>query len=254
MLWAMMMIQTLASEVYHLPGFHEPFCAISHLFGALLFLVLGIVIFRRGRGDAGRMTSLGIYGFSAVFLMSMSGVYHMMVRGGTAHGVMARLDHSAIFVLIAGTFTPVHVILFKGWRRWLPLTVIWTAAITGLTLKTIFFTSVPEWFGLGLYLLMGWFGAFSGFLVVQRYGWAIVKPLAWGGLAYSIGGIVDFLDWPVVISGVIEGHEVFHVAVLLGAIWHWRFTAQFAGGAPVATGGPETENESFAEALLHPVP
>lgn len=244
---------TLATQVYHLPGFHEPFNAMSHLLGAVLFSVLGVVLVRRGRGDFGRLVSLWIYGFSCVFLMSMSGVYHMMVPGGAAHAVLARLDHSAIFVLIAGTFTPAHVILFKGWQRWGPLVIVWSAAITGLTLKTIFFNGVPEWLGLSLYLLLGWFGAFSGFLVVRRYGWAIAKSLAWGGLAYSVGGITDFLGWPRVVPGVIEGHEVFHIAVLIGALYHWRFIAQFARGAPEPRRHESVDAEPVIGADMRPV-
>ena len=108
-------------ELYHLPGFHEPFSAISHLFGALLFLALGVPLLLRGRGSFARVFYLGVYTFSCVLLFSMSGVYHMMVRGGTAHRVIERLDHGAIFILIAGTFTPAHGILFRGWLRWGPL-------------------------------------------------------------------------------------------------------------------------------------
>ena len=230
------MLQRLLSiaEVYHLPGFYEPFGSMSHLFGTLLFAALGVVLMQRGRGNFARMVSLGIYAFSCVFLMSMSGVYHMMVRGGAASEVMARLDHSAIFVLIAGTFTPTNIILFCGWKRWAPLLFIWSAAITGLTLKVIFFHDVPEWFGLSLYLLLGWFGAVSAAFIVQQYGWWIIKPLAVGALAYTIGGLVEFVSWPTLVPRVIEGHEAWHIAVLIGAIYHWKFIAQFAAGAPAA--------------------
>src|SRR5262249_24159331 len=96
------------SELYHLPGFHEPFSAISHLLGAVVFFLLGLLLLQRGRGNRTRLIYLSVFVASYVFLFSMSGVYHMMVRGGTAHRVMERLDHGAIFVLIAGTFTPAH--------------------------------------------------------------------------------------------------------------------------------------------------
>src|SRR5437879_4090908 len=102
-------------DLFHLPGFHEPFSAISHLLCAALFAWLGALLLRRARGDTLRTAFLSVYVFSCVLLFSMSGVYHQMVRGGTAHRVMERLDHGAIFILIAGTFTPVHGILFSGW-------------------------------------------------------------------------------------------------------------------------------------------
>src|SRR5688572_19241218 len=113
------------AELYHLPGFHEPFSAISHLLGAVLFAWLGALLLRRGRGDTERMIYLGVYAFSCVVLFSMSGVYHQMVPGGTAHRVMERLDHGAIFVLIAGTLTAVHGLLFTGPLRWGPLAFVW---------------------------------------------------------------------------------------------------------------------------------
>jgi channel protein (hemolysin III family) len=227
----------LVSELYHLPGFYDPFSAISHLAGAGIFLVLGLLLLWRGRGDWGRLTYLGIYVFSCVFLLSMSGVYHMMVRGGTARRVMERLDHGAIFLLIAGTFTPAHGILFRGWQRWAPLTLIWGASITGITLKVIFFDEFPEALGLSLYLFLGWLGTFAGVLLARRYGLRFIAPLFLGGVAYSIGGLMEIIGWPVVVPHLIHPHEVFHIAVLVGVFCHWIFTWQFAQGAPDVDGG-----------------
>lgn len=216
--------------VYPLPGFYEPFGAMSHLVGAVVFLILGVMLLRRGAGSASRSISLGIYAFSCVFLMSMSGIYHMMVDGGAAHTVMCRLDHSAIFILFAGTFTPTHSILFRGWRRYGPLAFIWVGAIAGITLKTVFFDSVPQWLGLALYLGLGSVGVISGVMIYRRYGAGLIAPLACGAVAYTAGGIAGFLGWPILIARVIEGHEVFHLAVLAGAISHWRFIWRFADG------------------------
>ena len=140
-----------AAELRHLPGFHEPFSVFSHLLGAVLFVFLGFKLLQRGRGNGARITFLSIYAASCVLLLSMSTVYHMMVRGGAAHAVMGRLDHGAIFVLIAGTFTPTLGILFRGWLRWGQLILIWAAAITGITLKSIFYDDVAEWLGLSFF-------------------------------------------------------------------------------------------------------
>ena len=221
-------------ELYHLPGFHEPVSSMSHLLGAGVFFVLSCMLLMRGRHHRGNMIHLGIYGLSVVLLMSMSGVYHMLVRGDTPHRVMERLDHGAIFILIAGTFTPAHGILFRGLLRWLPLFLIWTAAITGITLKTVFFDDLPEWLGLTFYLTLGWLGLVSGIVLARRFGFAFVKPLLIGGVAYSIGGALDFLRWFAVIPGVVHSHELFHFAVLMGAFWHWLFIWQFANWDPVS--------------------
>ena len=217
-------------ELRHLPGFHDPFSAVTHLLGAVGFVVLGSVLLRRGRGDPARLAFLGVYAFACVFLLSMSGVYHMMAAGGTARAVMQRLDHAAIFVLIAGTFTPVHGLLFRGPSRWVPLVLIWAAAAAGVLLKTAFPDAVAESVGLALYLGVSWVGALSGVLLWRRHGFAFVRPLVYGGVAYSVGAVMEFLRWPTVIPGAVHAHEVFHLAVLAGAVFHYAFVSQFAGG------------------------
>jgi len=218
------------TELYHFPGFHEPFSAISHLLGALVFIVLGVQLLRRGWGDRTRVACLGVYAAACVLLLSLSGVYHMMVRGGTASRVFVRLDHGAIFVLIAASFTPAHGILFCGRLRWAPLVIMWTAAVAGITLRTIFLTSLAGWLGLTFYLVLGWFGGISAYLLGRRYGFRFVRPLLLGGVAYSIGGTMDALGWPVAIPGVVHAHELAHVAVLAGVLCHYRFVWQFATG------------------------
>jgi len=127
-----------------------------------VFAVLAAFLLRRGWGNRTRVAFLGVYVFSVVFLLSMSGVYHLLPPGSAGRAVLHRLDHSAIFVLIAGTFTPVHGIVFQGRERWGPLALIWAAAIAGITLKMIWFTDVPYWLGLMCYLGLGWVGAISG--------------------------------------------------------------------------------------------
>ena len=222
-------------ELRHLPGFHDPVSAITHLLGAAAFVVLGGLLLRRGRGDPARLAYLGVYAFACVFLFSMSGVYHMMAAGGNARDVMMRLDHAAIFVLIAGTFTPVHGLLFRGPLRWAPLLLVWAAAAGGIVLKTVFMNAVAEWVGLVLYLAVSWVSAVSGVLLWRRYGWAFVRPLVYGGLAYTAGAVLEFVRWPTLIPGAVHAHEVFHLAVLAGAGFHYAFVWEFAAG-PVSAG------------------
>jgi channel protein (hemolysin III family) len=171
-----------------------------------------------------------VFAFSCVVLLSLSGVYHLLSPGTAGRDVLQRLDHAAIFVLIAGTFTPVHGILFKGIGRWGMIVLIWTAAITGVTLKTIFFKGVSEWLGLTFYLGLGWIGALSGVVLYRRYGFAFLKPLLWGALAYTVGAVLEFVRQPILIPGVIGPHELFHAAVLTGAACHWKFVYRFADG------------------------
>jgi channel protein (hemolysin III family) len=223
-----------------IPGFTDPVSSFSHLAGAAAFAGLTVPLIRKGLraqdpGRPARVISLAVFSLSAVSLLSLSGVYHMLARDGTARDVLQRLDHAAIFILIAGTFTPIHTILFKGPWRWGMLAFIWTYAATGVTLKTIFFNSVPEGLGVVLYLLMGWFGAVSMFHIARRFGLRKIKHIVLGGLVYSAGAAVEWANPPAIIDGVIRAHEVFHIAVLIGLGFHWRFVWSIADEVPVFT-------------------
>ncbi len=177
------------------------------------------------RGHRGWVAAVSVFVFSVVFLLSMSGVYHLLDNGGSARTVLQRLDHAAIFGLIAGTFTPVHVILFKGFWRWGILVLIWVLAITGMTLKTIYFQELPQGLGLMFYLGLGWVGIFSAYLTHKLHNFTVIKPLVYGALAYTVGASLEFFKMPVIIPGVIGPHELFHIAVLAGITWHWNFVS-----------------------------
>ena len=224
-------------EVYHLPGLRDPVSAASHLLGAAVFVVLGIRLLRRGWGDGARVAFLGVYAGSCVLLMLTSAAYHAVAPGGAAQRVLLRLDHGAIFVLIAGTFTPAHGLLFRGPLRWGPLVLVWAAAVAGATLKAAYFHETPAWLGLTFYLALGWLGGVSGCLMWARYGFAFTRPLLLGGIAYSVGAIADFARWPNPVPRVVHAHEVFHVMVVVGALFHWGFVWQFAAGRAPPRGG-----------------
>jgi channel protein (hemolysin III family) len=217
-------------DVYRTAAFHDPVSSLSHLLGAAVFAVLGLFLLRRGRGDAGRIAFLGVFAAAGVLLLSISGVYHLLSAGGAGRAVLQRLDHAAIFVLIAGTFTPLYGILFAGPWRWGGLALVWSAAAAGVCLKTVFFADLSEALGVTFYLAFGWFGAFSGLVLWRRYGLDFVKPLIAGGVAYTAGAVLEFLRRPVLLPGVVGPHELFHLFVLAGAFLHWRFVWQFASG------------------------
>jgi channel protein (hemolysin III family) len=206
-----------------IPGFSDPVASITHLAGAAAFALLGGFLIGRGRGETRRIVALSVFVFSCVLLLSLSGVYHLLTPQTAARGVLLRLDHAAIFVLIAGSFTPVHAILLRErWQNYL-LAGIWGAALTGLVLKTVFFEAMPSWLGLLMYLALGWLGLISTVALARRFGVRFVLPLVWGALAYTAGALADFLLWPVLLPGVIGPHEVFHAAVLAGIGFHWWF-------------------------------
>lgn len=206
-----------------IPGFSEPFSSLSHLLGAFVFFIYGIKLIYMARSHFGWAVAVGVFVLSGVFLLSMSGVFHLLELEGLSRMVLQRLDHAGIFALIAGTFTPVHTILFTGFWRWGFLLIVWSIAIAGITLKSIFFNDLAEWVGLAAYLGLGWLGILSALLTHRLHGFLIIKPLLYGALAYTLGASLEFLRYPVIISGVLGPHELFHIAVLAGLAWHWVF-------------------------------
>ena len=222
---------TLALPPIHpIPGFSEPVSSLSHLIAAAIFAALTIPMLRKAAGHPGRIIAIFVFAFSVVFLFSMSGVYHLLTPETAGRAVLQRLDHAAIFVLIAGSFTAAHAILFKGFLRWGIITLLWVLTATAIPLKTVFFESMSESLSLALYIGMGWIGLLSGILVYKRFGLRFMLPLLLGGLAYTFGAILEFLRAPNPIPAVVHTHELFHLFVILGVALHWRFTWHFANG------------------------
>ena len=216
-------------NVFPLPCFREPMSSLSHLLGAVVFTVLAVVLVRRGRGDWCRTISLAVMAFSTVQLLVLSGIYHMYWPGPLRQ-LMVRADISGVFLLIAGSLTPVHVILFRGVARWGPLTLAWAAAVLGIILRMVYFDSVSSEAGIAIFLLFGWGAAITAAVIYQRYGWAFVRPGVLAGLAYTAGAIVLTLHRPTLVAGLVGPHELWHLAVLTGLGLHWRFVFQFASG------------------------
>src|SRR5687767_4283974 len=108
-------------QVHPLPGIFEPVGSLTHLGGALVFAVLAVVLLRRAWGDPRRVAMMSVYAVSTVLLLAMSGLFHMAPEGTSERALLGRLDRAAIFVLIAGTHTPVHGMFFRGVVRWIGL-------------------------------------------------------------------------------------------------------------------------------------
>lgn len=209
-------------------GFADPFSSLSHLLGAVLFAVFSVFLMRRGRGEPLRVISLAMFSAGTVLLLFISGLTHWIDPNGMGHLILQRFDHAAIFILIASSFTPIHIILFRGRQRWVVITVVWTIAFLGILLKSIYFESIPPRLGTAIYIAMGWIGLFSWIAVARQYGFEFAQPIMWGGVAYTVGGLLDSLHWPILMSGVIQWHEVFHIAVLIGLGCHWAFVYSIA--------------------------
>lgn len=210
-------------ETIHFLGFYEPVSSFTHFLAAGLSLVGIFFLLSRGRGSASRVASLAIYTFCMVFLFSMSGVFHLLDANSSARDVLQRMDHAGIWIMIAGTFTPIHTILFRGPWRWGVLIPVWTFAIIGLTFQVIFFHDFPEWLSLSLFLTLGWIGLFTMYKFYRKFSHESLRLMVIGTVFYSIGAVIDFARWPVVIPGVLGPHECFHIFVVIAAFSFWLF-------------------------------
>ena len=210
-------------------GFSEPISSWTHLLAAGCSLIGFFFLYTRGHGNPIRVVSLALFTFCMVFLFSMSGVFHLLDPRGSARLVLQRLDYAGIWVMIAGTFTPIHTILFRGVWRWGVLLGVWLVAIVGLVLQVVFFKDFPEWLALTLFLGLGWVGLISMLRFSVKFrGSASIKLMVAGAVLYSLGAIIDFMRGPVLWPGIFGAHEMFHVFVMLAAFCFWWFIFEWS--------------------------
>ena len=152
-----------------------------------------------------------VYGLSAVLLYLTSTTYHVFARGDRTRRVFQRLDHSMIYILIAGTFTPMCVLAMSGPWRWALLAVVWAGALLGAGLKT--FTGLRyNRFGFALYLVLGWVGVLTLPALLQEPSHFVLTLIA--GLLYTVGAILFAMQVPLRTSRWFGYHEVWHSFVV----------------------------------------
>jgi len=198
----------------------EPVNSLTHWGGAILALAGLVALLVVSWGTPAKVISLVIYGVSLIFLFSASATYHMVRVKDRALEIFRKIDHSAIYFLIAGTYTPFCVNAFTGFWKWGMLTIIWSLAIIGIGVK-VFFIRAPRWLNAGIYIVMGWLciGA-SGQLLTALPAW-VLTWLIIGGVIYTLGAIVYMTKIFNFVPGVFGFHEVWHIFVLLAAIAHF---------------------------------
>lgn len=194
--------------------FEEKLNALSHAFGALfgvLALVL-LVIYNSNKTDWSLFSVL-VYGLSIIMLFTASTLYHFIEKEKLKHKFRI-LDHISIYILIAGTYTPVTLITLIGSNGWTIFYTVWGIAAFGVVLK-LFFTGRFEIFSTLLYLIMGWLIVFDFSNLSNVIGSAGILLLFAGGLAYTVGIIF------YVIERISFNHVIWHTFVLTGAIFHF---------------------------------
>ncbi|MGZ9221953.1 MAG: PAQR family membrane homeostasis protein TrhA [Anaerolineales bacterium] len=198
----------------------EPVNSLTHWGGALLALIGLIALLIMGWSTPAKIISLMIYGISLVFLFSASAMYHMVRVTDKALEIFRKVDHAAIYFLIAGTYTPFCVNAFTGFWKWGMLSIIWSLALIGILVK-IFYIRAPRWLNAGIYLIMGWLciaamGQMLAVLPLWVIGWLIA-----GGVIYTLGAVVYITRIFNFIPGVFGFHEIWHIFVLLAAAAHF---------------------------------
>lgn len=210
-------------EISAILGFEDPVDSWTHLLGALAVGILLIQLFKKGRIGRKHPIPILIYGVSCIFLLSMSGVYHLLPRETTARYVLRILDHAGIFLLISGTLIAIHLVLFSGLMKWGVIILVLLIATLGITFGSIYFDELPSYMTHSVYLAFGWLGLISTISIWRLKKAISIKYLVYGGLAFTIGAVVDWIQFPVLIPAFFGAHELFHTAVLIGVSLHWFF-------------------------------
>ncbi|MEY2817738.1 MAG: hemolysin [Chloroflexota bacterium] len=198
----------------------EPVNSLTHWGGAILALIGLIVLLIIGWDTPAKIISLAVYGVSLIFLFSASATYHMVQVKDKALEIFRKVDHAAIYVLIAGTYTPFCINAFDGFWKWGMLTIIWSLAIIGIVVK-IFYIRAPRWLNAGIYILMGWLSVTAaGEMLSALPAWVLTWMII-GGVIYTLGAIVYMTKIFNFKPGVFGFHEVWHIFVLLAAAAHF---------------------------------
>lgn len=198
----------------------EPVNALTHLITAGVAVIGQVALLVVGWADPAKVAALLVYGVSLISLFLASGVYHAAQVKPRVLEWLRKMDHAAIYLLIAGTYTPFCVIAFDGFWRWGMLSIIWALAVIGIAVK-VFVIRAPRWLTAGVYVVMGWLSLAA---IGEMLSALPAGALAWlvaGGIIYTLGALVYITKalnfWP----GRFGFHEVWHIFVMLGALAHF---------------------------------
>ena len=204
----------------------EPGSAITHFIGCMMALFASVpLLIKAGVSAGGRtFTAMLIFMLSMVLLYGASATYHSVNLSGKPLRIFRKIDHMMIFVLIAGSYTPVCLIVLGGKLGYTLLALVWGIAALGMIVKACWITC-PKWFSSVIYIAMGWvcilvFGPLLKTLSVPAFLWLLA-----GGIIYTVGGVIYALKLPIFNAKhkAFGSHEVFHLFVMGGSICHFIF-------------------------------
>lgn len=200
----------------------EPFNGFSHLLGALLSVAGLVVLVSLAvmHATAWHVVSFSLFGATMVLLYGASALYHLASVSGRCERRLQTADHIMIFMLIAGTYSPICLVVLQGGWGWALFGTVWGFALAGVAFK-LFWLDAPRWLSTGIYLFMGWL------CVIAVYPLALKMPvggLAWlgaGGLCYSLGAVIYAMKKPNPWPAYFGSHGLWHLFVMGGTFCHW---------------------------------
>lgn len=204
----------------------EPGSAITHFIGMMLAVFASVpLLVKSGIGMGGIcFQAMGVFMLSMIMLYGASATYHAVNVSDRVLKIFRKIDHMMIFVMIAGSYTPVCMIVLGGKTGWTLLALVWSIALLGMSINVLWITC-PKWFSSMIYIAMGWVC-----VLVFRQLWSVLSPGAFlwlvaGGVIYTIGGVIYAMKLPI-FNGKhahFGSHEIFHLFVMGGSICHFIF-------------------------------
>ncbi len=198
----------------------------THLLGMLFSVVALVALVVRSVGNPVHVVAFSVYGASLVLLYAASTSTHWFALSPSGDDLLQRLDHAAIFVLIAGSYTPICLVTLGGGWGWSLLGIVWAVALAGVALK-LSYEHLPRWSTTALYLGMGWLAVIA---IVPLARILSLGGLAWllvGGLSYTVGAVIYATRRPDPFPDVFGFHEIFHFFVLGGSAAHFVFMIRY---------------------------
>ncbi len=206
---------------------NDPVSSISHLVGAILSIpaTIALLVYGANYGTVWHVVSFGIFGLSLLALYTASTVYHLIPKTTVTEIVKLRarkIDHMMIYVLIAGTYTPICLISLRGAWGYTIISIIWAIAIIGVVFKLFVLndSKVLRWISTSLYLFMGWLIVVALYPLVKTVDTITMVFMALGGVSYTIGAVIYALKKPHIPVDWLSFHDIFHFFVLIGSLFH----------------------------------
>jgi hemolysin III len=203
-----------------------------------------------------RRFAVFVYGLSMILLFLASGTFHgLRYDSPEQMRFFQKLDQSAVYVLIAGTNTPLLAVLLRGlWRKTF-LSLVWTCALTGVSSLWLL-PKPPHWLVVSLYLTLGYLGAIPLFHYYRAVGWRAMNWVWIGAAFYTLGAVCELTQWPTIIPGWVAAHEVLHIcdsaACLAFFVFIFRYVIRYSREDSLALSADGTPSSPRSKGLLSP--